>query len=568
MGLSVSAVSTSHLHIKAMQIIKIIAIATIVATSAFTMEMEFNELVPEGELATSPLEDTVFVAEVDAVVGDELLQIQAKCSGAKSYHKKAVQEVKQSIKMVKYAIAHRKRTCDAQAKASEKKKKDAKKLQISGPTFKFNNDKCKGGKGTFKKAMKKGGRATVGVIPAHQNNVKVYLNSVEDVDLEVWGPLGKIALVAFSCKGMNMNHKTPTACLDAGDKATIKYAGATITYSGWNGQMGKHGYHETGNEYIKISGKSAVALTIKTFGYVAGVSNIKYSWGVDKDQCAKQKAAQKAKFDAMALAKKSLKEKDFKKASKLVQATTKSCTGAKGGVKSAQAALAKAHKSTKTWEAKIRTCVEKATKEKSHKKEKGRKNELAAKAAKEKKQKAQEKARKKHESKKREQAEKEKLQKAAEKRDKKEKAAKEKAKKKERAAKKKEVAAKKEQKIKAEKKAKKAKEAKKKAEVRAKVTERTAKAAEKAQKKKEKNKKQREQSKKAELSKKAKEKHHKAEKALKHKREKEAKKQEKNTKEATSKERSSKERNSREWKKPERNMKARRESKQRRKNCR
>merc|ERR1711937_760403 len=55
---------------------------------------------------------------------------------------------------------------------------------------------------------------------------------------------------------------------------------------------------------------------------------------------------------------------------------------------------------------------------------------------------------------------------------------------------------------------------KKKAEVRAKVTERTAKAAEKA------------------------------EKALKQKREKEAKKQEKNTKEATSKERSSKERNS------------------------
>merc|ERR1711939_605149 len=121
--------------------------------------------------------------------------------------------------------------------------------------------------------------------------------------------------------------------------------------------------------------------------------------------CAKQKAAQKAKFDAMALAKKSLQEKDFKKASKLVQATMKSCIGAKGEVKSAQTALAKAHKRTKTWETKIRTCVEKASKEKSHKKEKGRKNELAAKekevaAKKERKIKAEKKAKKAKEAKK------------------------------------------------------------------------------------------------------------------------------------------------------------------------
>merc|ERR1711959_226306 len=92
-------------------------------------------------------------------------------------------------------------------------------------------------------------------------------------------------------------------------------------------------------------------------------------------------------------AKKSLQEKDFKKASKLVQATMKSCIGAKGEVKSAQTALAKAHKSTKTWETKIRTCVEKASKEKSHKKEKGRKNELAAKAAKAKKMRLQQRRR-------------------------------------------------------------------------------------------------------------------------------------------------------------------------------
>jgi len=518
-----------------MQISKIIAFAAvIVAVSAYSQDAD--DIVPEGEIDVPSSQDTDFVDELDAVYGLELVEIKATCAGAKGKSKKALKKVQASMKMVKNAIDRKTKLCKAQADADEKTAKEKKKLKISGPTFKFKKDVCKGGKGTFKKMMKQGDRAVIGVIPAKQNNVKVFLKSKDDVDLEVWGPFGKVAIVAFSCQSMNraLSHKTPTHCLNKANKDSIKFAGCNIQYGGYEGSKNKHGLRDMGHEYIKISGKCDEALTLKAFGWVKGLANVAYSWGADKVECKKKMDAEKAKQDAMVASKKAMKEKDFKKVQHVLDAATKTCTGAKGGVSSAEKALTFANQEVNKWKGNVRKCVEKATKEKSKKKEQNRKKELAKKAAKEKQNKAKEQSVKKDQAKrnkKKEEGVKEKLKKAAEKVDKQEKAKKEKIEQ----GVKREKQVKKEQAAKAEKKAKAEKGAKKKA------AEAAKKVAEQALKK-ERSSKQREQAKKSELAKKVKEKQKKVEKALKHKHEKTAKKKEKETKEATAKEVASKER--------------------------
>merc|ERR1712025_1408530 len=368
-----------------------------------------------------------------------------------------------------------------------------------------------GGKGKFQKKLKRGKRAKVGIIPANQNNVKVTLKTKKDVDLEVWGPQGKIAIVAWDCANHNKIHKTPTKCLDTSYKKSIEYAGAIIEYSGYNGQNGN-----LGHEYIKIKGKSAEPLTIQAYAYRAGTAKVDYSWGPDKRECRRKKRAAKkaakAKHDALIAAKKAMQEKDFKKVEKLYSAAAKNCAGAKEDAKRAKADRDKARQSVLKWKASVDTCVEEDAKEKALKKEKARKHELAEKAKKERDAKAKETAHKKAEAAKKEKAEKEVLQKAAEKADKKEKA--------EKAA---EKADKKE-------KARKAKARKEKADK-----------AEKAQKEKEKAEKVKEKAKKKELAEKAEKDKKAAEKAQKLKKEKAEKKAERALKEATSKEQVSKE---------------------------
>merc|ERR1711981_209687 len=350
-------------------------------------------------------------------------------------------------------------------------------MEIEGPTFKFKLEPCKGGKGKFTKKLKKDARATVGIIPANQNNVKVSLKSKRDVDLEVWGPFGKVAIVAWDCKKYNQLHKTPTRCLDTDKKKSMKYAGATIVYSGYNG-VG----HKQGHEYIRIKGKSKEPLVIKAYAYQAGTAKVQYGWGADPAACAKKhneaRKAALAKHDALVKAKASMMEKSYKTVKKLVSTTAKNCEGASAVAKDAKKQLDAAKAEFKSWENKVTVCVKSMRKEKAAKKEKARKSEVADKAKKERDSKAKERARKKAESKRKEKAEKKELQDKAEKNDKKEK--KDKAKK---AAKAKEKAGKQEKKDKAEKAEK---EKADKAEKKAKAKERKDKAQEKAAKAKEK----------------------------------------------------------------------------------
>merc|ERR1711990_1388542 len=434
------------------------------ASSPTAADEYYNQIVPEEEYQEPN--------DVDFSVDDDILTEsppgENPCAGVMESHAKAQQHENSVVPLFAGALAQQKEVCLAEEKANKRKEEEKKEMgSFTGPTFKFEVEPCKGGKGNFEKKLKRGKRAKVGIIPANQNNVKVTLKTKKDVDLEVWGPQGKIAIVAWDCASHNKIHKTPTKCLDTSYKKSIKYAGATIEYSGYNGQNGN-----LGHEYVKIKGKSAEPLTIQAYAYRAGTAKVDYSWGPDKRECRRKKRAAKkaakAKHDALIAAKKAMQEKDFKKVEKLYAAAAKNCAGAKEDAKKAKADREKARQSVLKWKASVDTCVEEDAKEKASKKEKARKHELAEEAKKERDAKAKETAHKKAEAAKKEKAEKEVLQKAAEKADKREKAkkAEEKADKKEKAGK---------------EKAEKVKEKAKKKEL-AEKAERDKKAAEKAQK--------------------------------------------------------------------------------------
>merc|ERR1712144_181761 len=393
------------------------------ASSPTAADEHYNHIVPEEEYQEPN--------DVDFSVDDDILTESSlgenPCAGVMESHAKAQQHENSVVPLFAGALAQQKEVCLAEEKANKRKEEEKKEMgSFTGPTFKFEVEPCKGGKGNFKKKLKQGKRAKVGIIPANQNNVEVTLKTKKDVDLEVWGPQGKIAIVAWDCANHNKIHKTPTKCLDTSYKKSIKYAGATIEYSGYNGQNGN-----LGHEYVKIKGKSAEPLTIQAYAYRAGTAKVDYSWGADKRECRRKKRAAKeaakAKHDALIAAKKAMQEKDFKKVEKLYAAAAKNCAGAKEDAKKAKADREKARQSVLKWKASVDTCVEEDAKEKASKKEKARKHELAEKAKKERDAKAKETAHKKAEAAKKEKAEKEVLQKAAEKADKKEKAGKEKA---------------------------------------------------------------------------------------------------------------------------------------------
>merc|ERR1711977_630811 len=388
------------------------------ASSPTAADEHYNHIVPEEEYQEPN--------DVDFSVDDDILTESSlgenPCAGVMESHAKAQQHENSVVPLFAGALAQQKEVCLAEEKANKRKEEEKKEMgSFTGPTFKFEVEPCKGGKGNFKKKLKQGKRAKVGIIPANQNNVEVTLKTKKDVDLEVWGPQGKIAIVAWDCANHNKIHKTPTKCLDTSYKKSIKYAGATIEYSGYNGQNGN-----LGHEYIKIKGKSAEALTIQAYAYRAGTAKVDYSWGPDERACRRKKREAKkaalAKHDALVAAKKAMQEKDYKKVEKLYSAAAKNCAGAKEDAKKAKADRDKARQSVLKWKASVDTCVEEARKHELKEKAKAKKHELDEKTKKERDYKMKEVAHKKAEADKKEKAEKEKLQKAAEKADKKEKA--------------------------------------------------------------------------------------------------------------------------------------------------
>lgn len=177
------------------------------------------------------------------------------------------------------------------------------------------------------------------------------LRTDKDVDTELWDKSGtkEVAIVAWRHGKIN----SATA-------ASIKYAGAKVSYSGYNGIASKDGTLNFGHEDIKITGKANVPFVMRAFAFDAGTARVWYSWGADPKKCAALKAKrrneQKAKHAAKQALKKKLKEKDYKAAVKVLQGSTKGCKGAKAWVTTAKKMLSSATVKRSTNEKSVKKC--------------------------------------------------------------------------------------------------------------------------------------------------------------------------------------------------------------------
>ena len=102
----------------------------------------------------------------------------------------------------------------------------------------------------------------VGTIPTDIMNIKINLNSFEDIDIRLYSKDGT-PIVSW-----------PNGILHTAHKAATTYNGVTIEWSGYNGVDG-----HKGEEYIYIKGRTSEPLVMKVFGFKSGVADVTYEWG-------------------------------------------------------------------------------------------------------------------------------------------------------------------------------------------------------------------------------------------------------------------------------------------------
>lgn len=143
---------------------------------------------------------------------------------------------------------------------------------------------CDGGTGTFSVNLTTAGQVVdVGFIPSGKWNVKVFLTSSSDVDIQIFDtedistfPEGQ-AVVAWCPNPKTCNIGALGSSETAG---TAQYKSMKIGYSGYGGTNGK-----PGKEYILVEGKTSTTLQMKAFAFVAGVAIVDYSWDRVQTPC-------------------------------------------------------------------------------------------------------------------------------------------------------------------------------------------------------------------------------------------------------------------------------------------
>jgi hypothetical protein len=117
------------------------------------------------------------------------------------------------------------------------------------------------GSGSFLQEVPYFGVTTVGTIPPGKVNVQVALTSSRDLDVQLFD--GATAIV-----------KWPDGLLNGPTTQSVDYRNMRITWSGFNGDGVRRG-----NEFIRIDGAVTRGLSMRVFGYQAGVAQVDYQWG-------------------------------------------------------------------------------------------------------------------------------------------------------------------------------------------------------------------------------------------------------------------------------------------------
>lgn len=121
------------------------------------------------------------------------------------------------------------------------------------------------GDGNFTQSITKDALTLVGEIPAGIPNVEIILMSENDLDIQLYDADG-IVIVGWK----------PVGILSGSGIDSLEYHGMNIEWSGYNGTNGNKGH-----EYIKITGNTTEVLTMKVYGYEAGLAEVTYSWSED-----------------------------------------------------------------------------------------------------------------------------------------------------------------------------------------------------------------------------------------------------------------------------------------------
>merc|ERR1711881_320715 len=281
-----------------------------------------------------------------------LAKVGHHCTASKNNLAAAKAQIAKHTNAVHKALNVAKKICKKEKEMARRSAEKKKKHEARGATFKFDNRKpCKGGKGDFRMKLKQDQRVVVGKIPANMKDVWVKLRTDKDVDTELWTADGKreIAIVAWR-----------VGKIDSPSAASIKYAGGTIKYSGYNGIASKNGALNFGHEDIEIVGKSKSAFTMKAFAFESGTAKVYYSWGADPVKCKAQKAKRrqekKKKHNAKVALKKRLSEKDYKKALKAAASVAQNCSGANNYTKAMKVALKAAIQLVEGHKIKLKKC--------------------------------------------------------------------------------------------------------------------------------------------------------------------------------------------------------------------
>ena len=123
------------------------------------------------------------------------------------------------------------------------------------------------GEGNFTQNIPHKSIALVGEIPKNIDNLNIVLNSMVDVDVQLYGEDGT-AIVKWAASSQDKG------LLSGSSKQSVNYKGMHIEWSGYNGVDG-----QKGNEYIKVTPQTTEKLTMKVFGYRSGQADVTYSWG-------------------------------------------------------------------------------------------------------------------------------------------------------------------------------------------------------------------------------------------------------------------------------------------------
>jgi len=119
-----------------------------------------------------------------------------------------------------------------------------------------------GGDGTFEQQIVYRDFVEIGELPAGIEGILIELKSDKDVDIQLYDKQSNEKIVHW-----------PNGILSGENKQSTSYNGVTVEWSGFGGDG-----TGSGNEYIKVTGKTNRPFIMKAYGYRAGYATVNYSW--------------------------------------------------------------------------------------------------------------------------------------------------------------------------------------------------------------------------------------------------------------------------------------------------